>query len=411
MLEFIHILKGEINMSIDDFLKNATLEGLATVFFNFQQDKRGNFEVCSSYRSSKYANIELTESIFLTNNQKLKNWSNLDFQYNSTNGHYFTIQKNNQITTSDEFVKNIYKAIQRKRANYSDDEFERILLLALFGLRGSPDPKTNYYAVDIHRSVQTSFYLDCVFKLLTNISDTRQLNLNFRELQPEFIAEKAQRNTQIRINLKWFCEYLNYDLSILNLYKDNILKNQYVEIQGKQEKQDAYDGFLERLIVYRNEIIGQPKQESEELSKQTIQKLREELGFKTDDNDLGTQKRSANIVNIARNIYENACVCCKNNYDISERSFKMRKTGEYYLEIHHVISFASDKKGDQIDNLVKVCPTCHRALTKGRAEESYQRQLIQNIITNSETAKEYVSNFIDQPTNEKIIDYIYQNLQ
>ena len=34
------------------------------------------------------------------------------------------------------------------------------------------------------------------------------------------------------------------------------------------------------------------------------------------------------------------------------------------------------QSGDILENLVKLCPACHRALTPNRAEESYQKKLL-----------------------------------
>ena len=133
------------------------------------------------------------------------------------------------------------------------------------------------------------------------------------------------------------------------------------------------------------------------------------MGFSNEKKS--NERRDRSIVDIARNFYDDECVCCKNDYPLENRSFKMRKNNKYYLEIHHVISFASDKRGDQIDNLVKVCPTCHRALTKNRANEDYQKILINNILTNSETAFNYVSNFFEKPELDKMTEFVYEKLQ
>ncbi|WP_081460783.1 hypothetical protein [Mycoplasma putrefaciens] len=53
-----------------------------------------------------------------------------------------------------------------------------------------------------------------------------QLNLNFRELQPEYIDNIRKRNTQIRINLKWFVNNYFEDLKKINIYKASIITSQ-----------------------------------------------------------------------------------------------------------------------------------------------------------------------------------------
>ncbi|WP_340585671.1 HNH endonuclease signature motif containing protein, partial [Staphylococcus aureus] len=84
----------------------------------------------------------------------------------------------------------------------------------------------------------------------------------------------------------------------------------------------------------------------------------------------------------------------------------------YYFELHHVISFGSNQSGDILENLVKVCPACHRALTPDRANEDYQKKLIKNILLNSKEANKYVENFIQDPNDYNMkIEYVFANLK
>lgn len=340
------------------------------------------------------------------NNRKLSKWSGLNFLMSSPGHHIFSLSIRN--IPSDRIAAILYRKIQQKRGdNISDNQFEQSLLLALFGLRGSPDLTTKLYAVDIPRDIQSSIYLDLVFKLLTNISDLNQLNLNFRELQNQFLSGKNQRNTQIRINLKWLSERLNYTI-LFNDYKTKILQNLHIQISAQDYRQSIEHGFVERLLLYKNTVIPELDQNNTSVR---IQALRNKLGFSANEDLIEGSRRSSAIVKIARCLYPDECVCCKNDYNIHDRTFKKRN-GEYYLEIHHVISFASDSLGDQIDNLVKLCPACHRALTKDRAPEDYQKQLIRNILNNSNNAYEYVKNINPNSSNiSDDVDFVYSRLR
>lgn len=398
-------------LNVDQFIENATLEGLISAFFNFSIDRDGNFEIVSSYRSSKFTSIELTQEIYQSNNKLLSDWSGIPFIIQGSR-HICKLQRSKRIYTPSQFITTLYKKIQRKGTeHYTDSEFERVLLLGLMGLRGSADPKTNFYAVDVNRDIQTDEYLDYIFKLLTNISDVRQLNLNFRELQQQYKENIHRRNTQIRVNLKWFSELIDYDLSNVNIYKHEILQCLKAEISLKREKDDTENGFMERLVIYRNKILNQIEENDQNQLNLQVQALRTQLGFVNASDDNMIQNRSSSIVNIAKGLYEDECVCCKDIYPLESRTFKLRNSDRFYLEIHHVISFSSDRNGDQIDNLVKICPSCHRALTKNRADEEYQKSLIRNILKNSPSAKGYVSNFFDDPTDEKLVNYIYDKLR
>lgn len=404
IIKIILYFNGVENMiDFNAFVEKITFEGLVASFFNFKfskiEDKNQYIEISSSYKFSKYATMTLDENVYRKNNILLSKWTGIPFELKGTR-HYCIVVCDKEL----DFATCIYKKIQRESLNISDKKFEKTLLFSLMGLRGSLDPKINYFSVDIPRGIQDKQYLDYVFRLLTNLSDMRQLNLNFRELQKQFTDDNIKRNTQIRINLKWFLSKINYDLSKINIYKDNILKSLKTEISNKKESSKILDNFIERLMIYQNNILRN------KLSQGEIEEIRKSLGFNKQLID-NNKVRSSSLVRYAKNLYPEECVCCKDEFKISDRTFKCRDDNRYYLEIHHVISFSSDNRGDQIDNLVKLCPACHRALSKNRASEKYQRNLILKIIKNSESAQQYVSNLIDNPTLENMINYVYDKLR
>ena len=384
------------------FIKQASLNALLITFANSKPfDSKGakGFVIESSYKASKYAPYPLTEEIYQLNNQLLSEFSGLDFQLNGTK-HQFFIKS---LFVTDEFFKHIYKQIQIKRieSQISDDEFSDLILLAFFAFRGSPDFKLNFYSLDLPRQIVSSFYLDSLFKLLTNINDLRQLNLNFRELQDQFITGENERNTQFRINLRYFADNFTDQLSRINQFKADILKQNQALIRTKNIAQESKT-FIERLMFYKDNVLNQQKTERE------IEQLRKDLGFVYDNVIDEKIKRNQGIVQYVRAFFDDECVCCKNHYPLDNRTFKLRNSDRYYLEIHHVISFSADKTLDQIDNLVKVCPTCHRALTKNRAEETYQKQMISEILVNAPNVKEFCLNFTD---NNNCVQFIYDRLR
>ncbi|WP_318023928.1 HNH endonuclease [Mycoplasmopsis agalactiae] len=104
------------------------------------------------------------------------------------------------------------------------------------------------------------------------------------------------------------------------------------------------------------------------------------------------------------------CSACKEKYNILDRTFIHRQTQKPYLEIHHVISFGSGNKSDVLENLVKLCPACHKALSKNRANENYQKQLIHNIISSNPFISKYLENFVDNDIINEKIEFVYSNL-
>lgn len=386
------------NLNHNDFTNNATLAALLVAFAN-AKPYRGGFVIESSYRQSKYSPVDLTDDIYQENNQLLCDFTGLLFRLNGTKHQYF-IQTD---LSSDEFFAKIYKCIQIKRIQnqIADDDFSDLILLSFFALRGSPDLKLNFYSLDLPRQIVSSQYLDNLFKLLTNISDLRQLNLNFRELQHQFISGENERNTQFRINLRYFYDRLAKDLLNINKFKANILFNNHQLIATKSIAQESKT-FIERLIFYKDKVLNQQNTERE------IERLRKDLGFAYNEIIDEKVKRNQGIVQYVRAFFDDECACCKNTYPLENRTFKHRDSERFYLEVHHVISFSADHTLDQIDNLVKVCPACHRALTKNRAEEAYQKQLIGEILINAPKAKEFCLNFTDE---SNCVQFIYDRLR
>lgn len=387
-------------MNEHNFLQNASLNALLVTFANAKPCTDG-YIIESSYKSSKYEAYSLTEQVYQNNNKLLSQYTGLPFQLNKTK-HQFVIQSINEC---DDFFAQIYRRIQQKRfeTQISDNAFENAILLSFFALRGSPDFKMNFYSLDLLRSVVSSKYLDNLFNLLTNLSDLRQLNLNFRELQEQFVSGENTRNTQFRINLRYFNDRVGSQLAQINQYKADILKNNQAIIRDKSIAQENNKTFVQRIIFYTANVLKQHKTERE------IEQLRKELGFEY-DSEIDTKKqRNQGIVQYVRVYFPDECAACKQDYVIADRSFKYRQSHRYYMEVHHCISFSADSTCDQIDNLVKLCPVCHRALTKNRADETYQRQLISQIFENAPTAKQFCLNFVDN--ENQLIDFVYERLR
>lgn len=387
-------------MNEHDFLQTASLNALLVAFANAKPCADG-YIIESSYKSGKYEAYPLTREIYQANNILLSQYTGLAFQLNKTK-HQFIVKS---IKGCDDFFAQIYRRIQQKRfeTHISDNAFEDTILLSFFALRGSPDFKMNFYSLDLLRSVVSSKYLDNLFNLLTNLSDLRQLNLNFRELQEQFVSGESKRNTQFRINLRYFNDRVGTQLAKINQYKADILKHNQVIIQDKKIAQENNKTFVERIIFYTSKVLNQYK------TRREIEQLREKLGFEYDNGIDDKIHRNQGIVQYVRVYFPDECAACKQDYAIADRSFKYRRSHRYYMEVHHCISFSADSTCDQIDNLVKLCPACHRALTKNRADESYQRRLISQIFDNVPTAKNFCLNFVEN--EQQAVDFVYERLR
>ena len=58
---------------------------------------------------------------------------------------------------------------------------------------------------------------------------------------------------------------------------------------------------------------------------------------------------------------------------LSQIEHLKRNSDKHYFELHHVISFGAKQSGDILENLVKLCPACHRALTLTELKKAIKR--------------------------------------
>lgn len=382
----------------DDVLE-MSLDTLFATFFNVEMDE-SNFAVVSNYKATKYLPYMPSNSHDETATALTQKYG-LNFKKIS-NTKIISEISNPKKYNLDEYRHMLYETILGRIVNLDITyNIDKEIALAMFIFRGSADFNRGLYAVDIKFPSQQ--YLDDMYKLLLSTNDLiDRLNLNFRELQSQF-QHGIQRNTQIRINLKWFYVYSLSHFPNINKYKyETLQRNQ--NIIGEIRK---FNAFTDRLAIYRENILGRS------LTDKEILNLRNEMNFET--SNLSGQRniptRNQKIVSFAREAFPDECVGCKNHYDIKDRSFIMPRNGRYYFEVNHVIPYANDNdRVDVLDNLVKLCPTCHRALTPGRADEKLQREIIHNMLESRQEVKQFVimmnSNSLATPE-----DFVFDSLK
>lgn len=395
-------------------IKKLNLESLLTIFFNVVDYDNEKYIIKSSYRSSTHAKNLLDEEYCLINNELMNNYTELQFEKKRIGTHKAYLKNDENIEFID-LMKKIYALIQQKRFDYEEEDFDRKVINCAFALRGSVDLTAGYMALDIYESLITEEYVDLLMNLLISTSAVDQLNLNFRKLQKQYVDGIHKRNTQIRINLRWFYVNCLDELEKLNKYKAEILRDSKNRIELiNYTKHNS--SFLERMLFYKEKIIN-PSFSFDKLSKeeldQKVKELRKELEFNvTEESNTERIRRNKQIVTTASVILPDECVSCKDYYKTTDRTFKRRNSERYYFELHHVISFGSKQSGDILENLVKLCPACHRALTPNRADEKYQKQIIKDILYNSKEANNYVGNFVKNPNiMEDKVNYVYSNLK
>lgn len=382
---------------------NSELKVLLLVFFNinYSQDDN-NIAILANFKKSKYTSYPYEkETLYSEIAEKMTSYYNIPFS-NSKAGISCNIE--NDLSLS--FDQIITKLRTMILINISKEQnlvsIDKSIALSIFLLRGSIDIKMNFMSVDVMKRNETDIYLESLFRIISSSNQLlKYLNWNFRELQNDFISGK-RRNTQLRINLRWIYENLLDEFSELNIYKHSILVSNEVSIGNLPKSERMYTTFINRLKFYREKVAGQ------ELKNIDIKELRNELFDEKSD----IPRRSRQIVLTIKNLTDDICSACNSDYPISHRSFIVPKDNRYYFEYHHVISFSNDKENlDVPDNLVKLCPTCHRAMTPGRAEDTYQKCLIKNILENRSDVLDFSSAYFNSTDLEHTICRIHEHLK
>lgn len=284
----------------------------------------------------------------------------------------FYIKNDLEIKTS-EFYNLIYKKIMQEDWVYDETLSlkKRQFLIGFMETRGSIDLSANYISQD--------YFYDNRFELkrIQLITDYMNipysfLNLNPRNLQPDFISGKRKRNMQFRINIHYYSRFIGY----INRYKAMIYSNNWkvineepkngiITFKSSLPKMRESIAFIKYLNFFTNNIY------EKDLNAEKILALRNALGFNKDELNVSKTSRNRTIIEIFDSIAPDQCGLC----DTKETFIK--NNGRQAFEIHHVIPYFHGKQYDNIANLIKLCPTCHSSFKKGRSTMSEQ---VKNII-------------------------------
>ena len=335
--------------------------------------------------------------------------STLNISLGRLAGQAFFVLENDVNLTPDAFYNKLYaKIVSSCEWIYDENinEEKKSFIRGYMELRGSIDTTANYIAQD--------YFYDSIFE----IKKARMLvdyfsipynvvNINFRELQHDYYEGIRERNTQLRLNIFWYME----NIGIINGYKAELFarsrnlemvekKNNIYYFKCDDVRRRANNILDERLNFYSTNIFGK------EITDEDIKKMRNELNFDNTNKSV----RSSALVEAIKYLTPDECVCCKNRYDIKDRSYINKNTGRYYFEIHHVISIGMNKELDDENNMVKLCPTCHRTLKRGSGTPEEQKALIRDIFHNAPYTLDFAEHFFNTKDFETIVDLTFKSL-
>ncbi|MGN8496674.1 HNH endonuclease [Helicobacter pylori] len=407
-------------MLVSRFLNAIDPFNLGVLLSRFQI-KNGCFYGVCSYRASKFipgyeeSKAQVLDALNTLSAHPI--WQSNQERVTKIKGTFVFILENDLNLDENAFYKKLLNLLIDNdfvNRSHSMTPNQKRFLSGFFESRGSIDTQRNFLTSDYF------FHSPLEFKKFHYLIDffnipSEALNFNFRELQPEHAQGIHQRNAQFRIYLDWYL----YHIGLFNPYKVRIAHhvfkttliydNGYYKLSYLPRTEYHGNSFIERAHFYLKNVYQQ------DLDKKRIKELREQLGFIQNSEEF---KRDSKIINFYRISTPNVCNACCDDYDIKERSFLSlflyqitQRSDSYYTEIHHVISLGKDKELDVLENLAKLCPTCHRALKKGASEEGFQKRLIGKILNRNKGNLEFAQLRFETDDFLTLIDKIHESLK
>ncbi len=404
------------------FLNAIDPFNLGVLLSRFQIKNGCIYGVCS-YRASKFISGYEESKVRVLNALNTLSaypiWQSNQESVTKIKGTFVFILENDLHLDENSFYKKLLNSLidndffNRSHLINSMTPNQKLFLSGFFESRGSIDVQRNFLTSDyfFHSPLEFNkfYYLIDHFTIPSEV-----LNFNFRELQPEY-AQGIKRNAQFRIYLDWYL----YHIGLFNPYKAKIAEhvfkttlvndNGYYKLSYLPRTEYHGNSFIERAHFYLKNVYQQ------DLDDKSIEKLREQLGFIQDSEEF---RRDSKIISFYRLSTPNVCNACCDDYDIKERSFISlplyqitQRSDSYYTEIHHVVSLGKNKELDVLENLAKLCPTCHRALKKGASAEGFQKRLIGKILKRNKDNLEFAQLRFETDDLPTLIDKIYESLK
>lgn len=403
-------------ISFEDFIKTITPFTFGSFLSRFVVEKE-KIITYSSFKRSKFLppllmsiraySKELLDSLNYFSG--IKNWS---IEKASDNKFYASFEVKNDLKLDNvSFYNFIWKFLIKQpwfSPSENIDEHKKEFLRGFIEMRGSIDTTRKFISQDYFYSSEVELKRAALIAQILGIPISF-MNINFRQLQKQFVSGENRRNTQLRIN----SFYYGSKIGFINHYKAAIFKkvfspqnestdeNNKIIYFNKDAVFSETDNisFIKYLNFFTNNIFH--KQLNEEMAIL----LREKIGFKSGKNDT-ENARDSKIIRLFRLATPDKCAICgtTKTYQINDGS------GRQYFEIHHMISFCNGKEFDNIANLVKLCPTCHRMLKKGGAPKEEQEKAIRKILSENDSIMDFVKAYLGDQNIDSLTEKIWKML-
>ena len=392
-------------IKVSEFLRREIKPFLYGVFLSriMEDSIRGKkyFYAYTSFKSSKYVFRDDFDIEEYANNDLLDELNHFSGYYNwevkrcsETNAELRFYLLNDLNISKTQFYKLLYQSliqeqwINAPRINNEEKSFIR----GFMECRGSVDTSRKLIAQDYFYENKQELKKGMILVDMMNLP-IEYANFNARDLQPQFVSGVNKRNTQFRISVSYYANKIGF----LNKYKALIFKNvywrrgsgyisdkiQFFNIEPPNSRDDDAT-FIRYLNFFSNNIYER------NLNSAAIKDLRRRLGFESSDlSGERTERRSRSLIELFNQITPDKCAICG-----TTSTFINRNTGRNHFEVHHVISYYNGQEVDNIANLVKLCPTCHDMLKRGRATKDVQLRAILKILHEHDEIFEFTSSYL-----------------
>lgn len=385
-------LSNFLKMDIKPFIAGAFLSRIKTTNI----DDQVYFYTYTNFRSSK---------VVYRDDFDLVNYADVLLeQYNKHSGFYNWIKHNVSCTSMELrfYLLNdlsmsktmLYKAIYQKLLQCSWILSETMTNEKKDFIRGFVEPRGSIDTT-MKLIAQDYFYDNRIElkkgQILTDMMNLpiQYANFNARNLQPQFVSGEKQRNAQFRIDAFYYANQIGF----INEYKALVFDKAYYT-KGRFVK-DGIIFFNVDLPTHRNEDVLFIKYLNfftnniyeKNLTKNAVAELRKKIGFST--LTANNNRRNQTIIDIFNEITDDKCAICG-----TTTTYESKRTGRQFFEVHHMISYQNGQEFDNIANLVKLCPNCHRMMKKGSATKDNQIKAILKILHEHPEIFEFTSSYL-----------------
>ena len=405
-------------MKVSEFLQTSNISPFILGAFYGRYEITSDLKFIYTYSKYKEGSIYTNHELFIQSKidylQQLNEISK-PFTYWEKGSKYFSntdivfALENDLELNATSFFNRLNTKIYNSDFIYEEEltEDKKMFIRGFSELRASLDRNRNLLAMDyVYNNKQEVKRVRLLIDYL-NVP-VHVVNYNFREFQEDYRKGK-KRATQFRFNINWYVTNIglinNFRIAVFesNFYFEEKIKLGLITYyKCPQPLRSNNTTFENRLAYYANNVHGK------KLSKTDLVDFQKLIGILPANDNF---KRDISIVNYIRYNTPDICVCCCDDYDIKDRSYIERNTGRYHFEIHHVISVGKVKELDDVDNLAKICPTCHDLLKRGSADEKTQKEAINKILNHKDNILDFCKSYFDEEDKEKVIDLIWKALK